>query len=219
MAARGGVGEPLTNEQRKLVGEALKVAQRDLARMARRCPVLTPSEVTAHAEDALMAKVHTFQGTRGTSLFEYAKKNIRGRILRAAGRRGKEHARHVEALVLLSDTLDELPLSELSFLTNEDIDGRLIELGEEAGDAVLYGLACSPEGGLLNRELREALHSAMAEEGAVVRAILDALFYEDETFETAAERVGVSKTKAHTLVHAAFARMRARLAAWDTQKK
>jgi DNA-directed RNA polymerase specialized sigma subunit len=226
VAAKRGGGDPFTDDEHRLVREALALpaAQRFVTRLARRCPVLTDKEVNALAEDAMLAKVRTFDDTRGVSLFAYAKKNIEGRIVRAAGRRG-EHTLWMEAMGLVSDTLDELPLSELATATGEDINRQLRQMGATAGAAVRYGLACSddthltPEVRLLNSELREALARAMSQEGTDVTALIKAIFFGDETWETAADAQGISKSKAYRLLRAAFERMRARLAAWDTEKK
>jgi DNA-directed RNA polymerase specialized sigma subunit len=221
---------PLTDAQRDLLAPALPDAHRLAARMARQRPNLTLDERKAIAEDELVARLRKWNATLGVSLFAYSRVSIEGRILRAARRRAmdarrravrptKGGARAMLAIAVFSETLEEVPVSELAMATAEDLDAKLTEVGEEAGDAARFGIAladdeaATPESESARRKLREDLIDAMSQEDDEVVALVIALVIDDATWEVAAEARQMSVSTAQRRVEKAFKRMRARLSA------
>ncbi len=221
---------PLTDAQRDLVALALPDAHRLAARMARQCPNLTLDERKAIAENELIAGLRTFHEARGVSLFVYSRMSIEGRILRAARRRAtdlrrgaaqptKGGARAMLAIAAFGETLEEVPVSELAMATAEDLDAKVTELGEQAGDAVRFGIAladdetATPESESARRKLRKDLVDAMSQEDDEVVALVIALVIDDATWEVAAEARQMSVSTAQRRAEKAFKRMRARLIA------
>ncbi len=221
---------PLTDAERKLLASALPEAHRLALRMARQCPNLTPGELKAHAEDELFAKLRKWNATLGVPLVGYSREAIEGRIVRASQRRfmdargravrpTKGGARAMLAIAVFSETLEEVPVSELAMATAEDIDAKLTESGEEAGDAARFGIAladdeaATPESESARRKLRKDLVDAMSREDDEVVALVIALVIDEATWEVAAEARQMSVSTAQRRAEKAFKRMRARLIA------
>jgi DNA-directed RNA polymerase specialized sigma subunit len=220
----------LTDAQREILAPALPEAHRLAARMARQCPNHTLDELKAIAEDELLARLRTFDEARGVSLFGYSRMAIEGRILRAARRRAldarrravrptKGGARAMQAIAAFGETLEEVPVSELTLATVEDLHAELTALGAEAGDAACFGIAladdeaAAPDAQSARRTLREDLIDAMSQEDDAVVALVIALVLDDATWEVAAKARGISVSTAQRRVKKAFERMRARLSA------
>jgi DNA-directed RNA polymerase specialized sigma subunit len=219
---------PLTDAERELLALALPEAHRLAMRMARQCPNLSPGELKALAEDGLLDKLRTFDGSRGVALFRYSREAIEGLIVRAAQRRSmyargrtvrptKGGVRAMLAIAVFGETLEEVPISELVMATTEDVEAKLTELGEESGDAARFGIAladdeaATPESERARRELREDLIAAISQEGSEVAALVVALVIEEATWEAAAEARQMSVSTAQRKVKKAFERIRARL--------
>lgn len=210
---------PLSAAEQAAVERALPEAQAMARRMAWRCSALEQDELVAVGKAVLVAQVQRFDPSRGVSLAQFARKGMRGAMLRASKKQGRTRLGGAwQAVLTHEEALEEsVDLAAELLETEGDRRERALALGANA--ALVAFLAYkgkshqpSPEDELSLHQERALLRRSIEDLGDSA-ALIDLLYFQDLDWESAAARLGMSVSSAQRLENKLIPRLRAALVA------
>lgn len=202
----------LTREQWAGVEAALPKIRKLAERLARRLAGtrLGVDEIDTMLQDLFMARAHRWDPSRGSTLYDFAHREVELDLIRAASKRhGVEKC--VQNMERTQETIVETPLATLWAESPEEAEARAVALGQEhalAGRFGYHAAANGPEDAYARREEAEVMKRAASGTEPRVAQLLGLLYEQDLTWDQASAEVGLDKRKAQRLIAQAFGRLR-----------
>jgi RNA polymerase sigma factor (sigma-70 family) len=201
------------------VERALPEAQAMARRMAWRCSALEQDELVAVGKAVLVAQVQRFDPARGVSLAQFARKGMRGAMLRASKKQVRTRLGGAWQAVLTHEEAVEESVDLAAELMETEGEHRDRALALGASAALVAFLAYkgkshqpSPEDELSLHQERALLRRSIEDLGDSA-ALIDLLYFQDLDWESAAARLGMSVSSAQRLENKLIPRLRAALVA------